>query len=442
MLTLATAAATALVLATHPLKLKNLDPVAESSVMIVIFQLLIFERLGLYRQSFALSVRDEFYNVSAAIAIGALPLLVFFTFVPTISSSRLIILVSLALSIWAVGTARALIRNRQNVRLKRRPRRIAIVGRLERTNAAAQSLNVADGTEILRINVDDLDESITKVRPLFESDLSEVAWFDQARKWGCDALLLTEALPPRILPVLLDVAASHRMTIAFAPPRFRVHAYAAHLEIHGEQALLVFAQLKACTFFSSTFKRSFDLIFATLFLIIAAPLLTCCAVAIALESRGPIFYRQRRVGLNGRTFDIFKLRTMKSGAEANTGPVWAKRNDNRVTHVGRFLRRTSLDEIPQFLNVLRGEMSVVGPRPERPEFVSIFRESIERYDERHLVRPGVTGWSQIHLKRTLHPSQVAEKLSFDLFYIEHWSLFLDVSIVAKTALEFLFHDAA
>ena len=133
---------------------------------------------------------------------------------------------------------------------------------------------------------------------------------------------------------------------------------------------------------------------------------------------------------------------MRPNAEGATGPVWAERRDTRVTRVGRFLRRTSIDEIPQLLNVLRDEMSIVGPRPERPEFVAKFTEQLARYDERHLVRPGLTGWSQINMRRTLHPSDVAEKLSYDLFYIEQWSLFLDVSIIAKTAFEFLFHDAA
>jgi exopolysaccharide biosynthesis polyprenyl glycosylphosphotransferase len=442
MFAIATVAATGLVLSIHPLKLRTMDPVVESSVMTIVFQLLMFERLGLYRRSFALSFRDEFYCVTTAISIGCLPLLIFFTAFPQLSSSRLIILVSLAFSVAGVGLARAAIRSRCNALQKRRPRKIAIVGCFERAEAAARSLNVVDGTDVLRIDVEDLDESITRLRPLFESDLSEVSWFAMARAWGCDSLLLTEALPPAVLPVLLRVAARHHIMVAFAPPRFRVHAYSAHLEVYGEQALLVLAQLKACTPLARVFKRLVDVLLATLVLLIAAPVLVLAAIAIWIESPGPVVYRQRRVGLNGEQFDIYKLRSMKVGAEGATGPVWAERRDARVTRVGRFLRRTSLDELPQFVNVLRNEMSIVGPRPERPEFVNAFSESIARYDERHLVRPGLTGWSQINLRRTLRPSDVAEKLSYDLFYIEQWSLFLDISIVAKTAFEFLFHDAA
>jgi FlaA1/EpsC-like NDP-sugar epimerase len=182
MFVLATVAATALVLSTHPLKLPNLDPVIQSSVMIIVFQLLMFERLGLYRQSFALTQRDEFYYVTTAVAIGGLPLLVLFTAVPQLSSSRLIILVSLAFSVAAVGVARAIMRNGRSARLALRPRKVAIVGRFERTEAAAASLNVIDGTIVLRINVDNLDESISRLRPLFESDLSEIPWFAEATR--------------------------------------------------------------------------------------------------------------------------------------------------------------------------------------------------------------------------------------------------------------------
>jgi exopolysaccharide biosynthesis polyprenyl glycosylphosphotransferase len=440
---LATVVATELVLTTHPILERHLHtiyPVLESSAMIILFQLLILERVGLYRRSFARSLRDEFYYACTGLAIGALPLLVVFTLLPRLSSSRLIIIVSLIFSMIGIGGTRVVIRLAWDAAARRRPRRIAIVGRHARTEAAAISLNLQAGAQLLRIDIDDLDESMPLVR-IFESDLSEVAWFSQARSWGCDTLMLTEALPPAVLPVLLHVAARSKIKLALAPPRFRVHAYSAHLEIAGEQALLVLGQLKACTLQANIVKRIFDVIFASLVLVMSAPLLACCGLAILLESPGPLLYRQERVGRNGKPFQICKLRSMHIDAEAASGPIFATRRDSRTTKVGRFLRRTSLDELPQFINVLRGEMSIVGPRPERSEFVAKFRDSIARYDERHLVRPGITGWSQVNLQRALTPSQIAEKLSYDLFYIEQWSLFLDLSIVAKTALEFLFHDA-
>lgn len=413
-----------------------------SAALIIVLQLLLFERLNLYRRSLASSVRDEIYYTTAALVIGTLPLLILFTLVPGLSTSRIVILTSLAISIPLVGGSRAVLHELRSISEKRSPRRIAIVGMPDRTNAAAVSLNAPEGTEILRIAAEDIDGSVAALRPSVMSDLETVAWFTEARDWGCQLLLLTETLPPWLMPVVLAAAAKSNIKVAFAPPRFRVHAYTVALEIDGEQALIVPTQLRSCTAPAQFLKRVFDLAVAIPALVFAAPLLACCAFAIKLESPGSALYRQRRVGQGGRVFDVLKLRSMRSDAENRTGAVWAQRGDPRVTPVGRFMRRCSLDELPQLINVLRGDMSIVGPRPERPEFVQTFRDAIPRYDERHLVRPGITGWAQVNLRRALRPSEVTQKLSYDLFYVEQWSLFLDLYIVTKTAMEVLFHQAA
>jgi lipopolysaccharide/colanic/teichoic acid biosynthesis glycosyltransferase len=164
-----------------------------------------------------------------------------------------------------------------------------------------------------------------------------------------------------------------------------------------------------------------------------------CALAVYLDSGAPILYRQERVGMGGRTFRILKFRSMRLDAEEGTGAIWVRQNDDRRTRVGAILRRLSFDELPQLFNVLRGDMSLVGPRPERPVFVEAFRLQMPRYDERHLVAPGITGWSQIHMRRVLDPSDVTEKLEYDLRYVEQWTIWLDVAILFKTAVEFLFH---
>jgi putative colanic acid biosynthesis UDP-glucose lipid carrier transferase len=133
---------------------------------------------------------------------------------------------------------------------------------------------------------------------------------------------------------------------------------------------------------------------------------------------------------------------MKRDAERDVGAVWATEKDPRKTRVGAFLRRFSIDEMPQLLNVLRGDMSLVGPRPERPVFVDLFRKTLPRYDERHLIRPGITGWSQIHMQRVLEPTAAGEKLEYDLQYLENWSPFMDLSVLFQTLFEFVFHRAA
>jgi exopolysaccharide biosynthesis polyprenyl glycosylphosphotransferase len=179
-------------------------------------------------------------------------------------------------------------------------------------------------------------------------------------------------------------------------------------------------------------KRAFDLVAAGIGLVLAAPLMLLVAIAVRVTSRGPVMYHQERVGLNGRVFTVHKFRTMREEAEAHTGPVWSRPNDDRVTAVGRFLRRTRLDEIPQLLNVLRGEMSFVGPRPERPAFVEQLTASIPFYGQRHVVKPGLTGWAQIRYTYGASVEDAIEKLQYDLYYIKNLSLALDLVIVLET----------
>jgi Undecaprenyl-phosphate glucose phosphotransferase len=177
-------------------------------------------------------------------------------------------------------------------------------------------------------------------------------------------------------------------------------------------------------------KRILDIVFSLVMLTLISPLLLLIGGAIRLTSPGPIFYRQERMGLDGRTFDMLKFRTMKLDAEAETGAVWASSDDPRRTRLGTFLRKTSLDELPQFINVLRGDMSVVGPRPERPVFIEEFRRTVPRYMLRHKVKAGITGWAQINGWRG--NTSLRKRIQYDLYYIEHWSILLDLKIILLT----------
>ncbi|MGI9435915.1 MAG: TIGR03013 family XrtA/PEP-CTERM system glycosyltransferase [Geminicoccaceae bacterium] len=173
-------------------------------------------------------------------------------------------------------------------------------------------------------------------------------------------------------------------------------------------------------------KRSTDIIYSTVGLLFTACLLPIVALLIKLESPGPVFYRQRRVGLNGRLFDIYKFRSMRADAEADGQARWAKTNDARVTRVGYFLRMSRLDELPQFFNVFMGDMSLVGPRPERPEFTEELAIEIPLYRQRHTVRPGITGWAQINYPYGASIDDTRKKLEYDLYYVKNHSLFLDL----------------
>lgn len=178
-------------------------------------------------------------------------------------------------------------------------------------------------------------------------------------------------------------------------------------------------------------KRGLDLVVAAVALVLLSPLLMLLALLVKLSSgRGPVFYVQERVGLDGRPFRLVKFRSMRPDAEAQTGPKWADPDDDRRTRLGTLLRRWSLDELPQLVNVLVGEMSLVGPRPERPHFVAQFSQHIPRYTERHNEKAGMTGWAQVNGLRG--QTSIEERTKYDLFYVEHWSLAFDIKIMLKT----------
>ena len=189
-------------------------------------------------------------------------------------------------------------------------------------------------------------------------------------------------------------------------------------------------------------KRGVDLLCAGVGIILTAPFLPLVALAIKLDSPGPVFYRQERVGDREKNFFLYKLRTMKTDAENGTGAVWAQKNDSRVTRTGAFFRKCRIDELPQFFNILCGDMSMVGPRPERPEFVNKLKEIIPYYSERHFVKPGVTGWAQVRYPYGASVEDAMEKLRFDLYYIKNLSLTFDFMIILETIQVVLFRRGA
>jgi Undecaprenyl-phosphate glucose phosphotransferase len=190
---------------------------------------------------------------------------------------------------------------------------------------------------------------------------------------------------------------------------------------------------------SSLVKRVMDLALAAAGLLVLAPVLPLIALAVWIEDRGPILYGQERMGLDGRVFKIWKFRSMRVDAEASTGPVWAVQDDPRRTRFGGFLRRWSLDELPQLWNVLVGDMSLVGPRPERPTFVHEFKLRLPQYMLRHRVKSGITGWAQVHGWRG--NTSIRKRLEYDLYYIENWSLGLDFKILWMTVRHGIRHNA-
>lgn len=185
-------------------------------------------------------------------------------------------------------------------------------------------------------------------------------------------------------------------------------------------------------------KRVFDLAAAVALLVLLAPLTALTALFIKLDSSGPVLYRQQRIGAGGRPFEILKFRSMSADAEKDGIAAWAAKNDSRVTRVGRIIRKLRIDEIPQAINVIRGEMSFVGPRPERPEFVRILELEIPNYHLRHVVRPGITGWAQVKYEYGASIEDARIKMQYDMHYIEHFSLWRDFMILLMTVRVALF----
>ena len=224
------------------------------------------------------------------------------------------------------------------------------------------------------------------------------------------AVLAREMVDVRVIPALPDLRAAGAGMLGGLP----------------------FVSLQEASFsgLARVTKRAFDLAAGGVLAVALAPLLLLITLAVLLLSGRPLFYGQERMGLDGRRFRILKFRTMRPDAEADTGAVFARPRDPRCTRVGAFLRRFSLDELPQLLNVLKGEMSLVGPRPERPVFIEVFRERLPGYMLRHRIPAGLTGWAQVHGLRG--ECDLADRLLLDLYYLEHWSLLLDVEILLRT----------
>ena len=256
---------------------------------------------------------------------------------------------------------------------------------------------------------------------------------------GVDQVLV--ALPSRSmhhLPRIMEVCADTTVDVKLVPDVYQYATLFGGLEEFGGLPI-VNLQSTGVLGINAVAKRIFDLTFSALFLAVLSPLLALLAVLVKLGSRGPVLYRQERVGLDGRPFQMLKFRTMRGDAEVQ-GPQFAQQKDPRVTALGAWLRRTSLDELPQLWNVFKGDMSLVGPRPERPVFIDQFRRRIPRYQLRHMVKAGMTGWAQIHGLRG--NTSIQKRVEYDLYYIEHWSLLLDLRILLRTvAFGFLSRNA-
>ena len=229
---------------------------------------------------------------------------------------------------------------------------------------------------------------------------------------------------------LVTLCEKEMVHLQIIPSAFQVLISGLHLETTSGVPVLGISRLPLDSPWAQLLKRAVDIVGALVGLVFGAPIIAVFGLLVYLESPGPVFYRQRRGGVGGQLFDILKIRSMRLDAEQTGRPGWSTKTDDRRLKIGSFMRRWNIDEVPQFMNVLLGHMSLVGPRPERPEFIATFKEEIPHYNARHGVKPGITGWAQVNGLRG--DTDLAERIRCDLYYIENWSLTLDCQIMLMT----------
>ena len=250
-----------------------------------------------------------------------------------------------------------------------------------------------------------------------------------------DQLILTgHALAHEKIVELILFCERHLIRFNMVPDLFRLLTSRMDFQLITGIPLLGISRWPLDQVWNRMAKRAFDVAGAFAGLLLSAPIMLVAALLIVRESPGPVFYRQERCGRRGRTFRLCKLRTMRADAETGSRPGWTVTDDPRRTRIGGWLRKYNIDELPQFWNVLRGDMSLVGPRPERPFFVEQFTPDIEHYMWRHVSKPGLTGWAQVNGLRG--DTSIAERVKYDLYYLEHWSIAFDIKILTRTLLAF------
>jgi len=399
-----------------------------------------FRAFDLYRPRRIASHLSEAADLAKASSLGALVLVAVMTFLfREYEYSRVVIVYFWLLSIAAVWLARGTFR--EALRFARRRGynlRYAVVvgdGELAATVVSRLAARTDVGIEVLGVVGDDKEGMGGARRLGGYSDLRAVL----------DAHVVDHVILALVhedygrLGGLLEAVGDEPVTIHVVPDLFRFASLRGGVE---EFEGMPFIHLRDSPLhgWSQVTKRVFDLVFSCALLIGLAPVLLLLALGVKLTSRGPVLYRQERMGLDGQRFRMLKLRTMRVDAEVGTGPIWATEDDPRRVPYGALLRRLSLDELPQFVNVLRGEMSVVGPRPERPFFVEQFRRTVPGYMLRHKVKSGVTGWAQVNGLRG--NTSLEKRIQYDLEYIERWSLWLDVKIIVLTLVRIVFERNA
>ena len=393
-----------------------------------------FRAYGLYQTRRNIRRIEEVFQVIRACTASIVILMAVSFFYRGLSYSRIYLVLLWILSILVITSARYLLIQMEYRRkiAKKEINRVLLIGvdRNARTIIQWAKNNTHYGQEIIGI--------LTKKAELVGKHLEGIAILGTAEQSESfleslkpDTLILADSSYTRDrITELVAICDDQSVDFKVAADFYGLMTQSVSVEYISRVPLLGFQALPLDDFWNRLVKRLFDVVATTAIIVATFPIWILALIAIKLDDGGPVFYKQERVGRDGRVFPLLKFRTMKVDAEKETGPVWARKDDDRRTRVGDFFRRWNVDELPQLLNVLAGHMTLVGPRPERPHFVDKFRSEIPRYMARHKIKSGITGWAQVNGYRG--NTSIQERIKYDLYYMENWSLLFDIEILFMT----------
>jgi exopolysaccharide biosynthesis polyprenyl glycosylphosphotransferase len=409
-------------------------------ILHVIVMLLVFFMLRMYHLVRATSRVDEFYAVAVGVSLGTLlsvaaAALAFKNSVFEVNLPRMMILyiwfgslLLVTLGRWVLQQTRATLQSRGAVR-----DRVVLVGRGDVAQLVIQKIRGSPflGYDLIGLVADGEGglASLEGLPCLGQTD--DLPRLIDAHQVDEVIIAMPEASDDEMVR-LISLCHRERVSIKIFPDLFEIMTAGVTIDDLGGLPLLNVRDV-ALRGWKLSLKRAMDVVVSAIGLVVMSPFLLLVALLIRLDSRGPVIYVQERMGLDAKPFLIFKFRSMHADAEAN-GPGWTVKGDPRVTRMGRVIRRYSIDELPQFINVLLGDMSLVGPRPERPAFVEQFQKMVPRYMERHREKAGITGWAQVNGLRG--DTSISERTKYDLWYIENWSVWLDFKIMVRTLVHF------
>jgi exopolysaccharide biosynthesis polyprenyl glycosylphosphotransferase len=411
------------------------------AAMQMISTLIVFFFYKSYHRRHDPSTIDEFYRIFVQISVATLMTIAALGFLrDTLDYQRSMIVYAWAAGLLTITLGHSLYNRWMRLMQKRGQalERVLIVGTGEVGRTILQKIQYtpALGYQVVGfVDTECSTESVMGVPVL--GSISDLPQIIEASNAGEVIIGLPEASHQELVGIISQCE-REKVSIRVFPDVFQIMASEVTIGDLGGLPLLTVRDV-ALRGWKLGLKRTVDIILSSLALLFLSPLMMLTAIAIKLDSRGPALFVQERMGLDAKPFPMIKFRSMRRDAEAH-GPGWTVQNDPRRTRIGTFIRRTSIDELPQFINVLVGDMSLVGPRPEQPAYVEQFRQSIPRYMDRHREKAGLTGWAQINGQRG--DSSIAERTKYDLWYIENWSLWLDFKIMVRTALHFLIDRSA